>query len=89
MQLGLFPPPAQLEVDELPHHEGLSGTDGGKHRDPVQKHTVTHVKGTPSSLGLLVFVFNFIEHLKENGRIFFKPGPYFKIFFGPKMLLDT
>lgn len=33
-----LPPPAQLEVNELPHHEGLCSADPSQHSDPNQGH---------------------------------------------------
>lgn len=30
----MLSPPPKLEIDELPHHKGLSHADGGQHTDP-------------------------------------------------------
>lgn len=34
----MFPPPPKLEVNELPHHEGLSDANGRQDRDPNRQH---------------------------------------------------
>lgn len=45
--LGMLSPPAQLKVDEFPHHEGLSEADPGQDGYPCKKrkHTVKHSYG--------------------------------------------
>lgn len=34
----MLSPPAQLEVDEFPHHKSLSDADGSQNSDPNKKH---------------------------------------------------
>ena len=36
----MLPPPAQLEVDKFPHHEGLSEADGSQDSYPNRVETV-------------------------------------------------
>lgn len=37
LSLGILSPPAQLEVDEFPHHKGLSDADRSQHSDPIRE----------------------------------------------------
>lgn len=61
LSLGMLPPPAQLEVDKFPHHEGLSEADGSQHSYPRRE-------GRPSvSIGrALLLLFNNLSSYSNN-----------------------
>lgn len=47
LSLGMLSPPAQLEVDKFPHHEGLSEADGGQDSYPKTEERQSVIKTKP------------------------------------------